>query len=124
MYLLPCLELVYATQEHRVPCALVDNQVDNKWDIVWAARQKVEDVSNRCPGGSRVEVLLSWRSSGADDTQPQRFCGLSQTEKCRRRRGKARCAICVIVGKRLAAERSKLPKCRVLGGSGMHVMTW
>ena len=66
MYLLPCLELVYATQEHRVPFALVDNQVDNKWDIVWAARQKVEDVSNRCPGHG-LRLLL--QRSGCDEAQ-------------------------------------------------------
>ena len=64
MYLLPCLELVYATQEHRVPCALVDNQVDNKWDIVWAARQKVEDVSNRCRGARGLGGVIMMEELG------------------------------------------------------------
>jgi hypothetical protein len=51
-------------------------------------------------------VLLFWRSSGTDDTQPQRFCGLS-VRKVQETPRQARCAICVIVGKRLAAEEKQ-----------------
>jgi len=56
--------IVYPTRRYRVPCALVQQQVDNKWDIVRAARQKVEDVSNRCRGARGLGGVIMMEELG------------------------------------------------------------
>jgi hypothetical protein len=100
------------------------HQVDNKWDIVWAARQKVEDVLNRCHGGRGSKCCYSGGARALTTLSHNGFAD-SQSEKSRRRRGKLGAPSVSLWENGWRQRRSKLPKCRVLlGGSEMHVMTW